>query len=99
MTHASLQMDQLHACRAMLDYTDKCLQWSQTEANVQKCQSMAIEASIGKIYDPKLKVAGGKIPLVSDNPVILSNASTTKSNPCQRNHHQHYKITIYTSIY
>ena len=47
------------SCRTMLDYTDKWLEWSHMEAKVSKCQSMAIEASTGKVYDPELKIGGG----------------------------------------
>ena len=57
------------SCRAMLDYTDKWLKWSGMVAKVSKCQSMAIEASTGKVYDPKLKIGRGEIPFVGGNPV------------------------------
>ena len=64
-----LVTDGTASCRAMLDFTDMWLQWSQMKAKVSKCQSMAIEASTGKLYDPKLKVAGGDIPFVGNSPV------------------------------
>ena len=57
------------SCRAMLNYTDKWLEWSHMKAKVTKCQSVAIEASTGKVYDPKLKIGGGEIPCVGKNPV------------------------------
>ena len=56
-------------CRTMLDFTDKWLQWSQMKAKVSKCQALAIEGSTGRVYDPKLCVAGGEIPFVGNNPV------------------------------
>ena len=57
------------SCRAMLDFTDKWLQWSQMKAKVSKCQAIAIEVSTGKVYDPKLRVAGGEMPFVGKHPV------------------------------
>jgi hypothetical protein len=51
----------------MLHFTDKWLQWSQMKAKVSKCQAMAIEGSTGRLYDPKLYIAGGEIPFVNNN--------------------------------
>lgn len=57
------------SCRAMLDFTDKWLNWSLMKAKVSKCQALAIAASTGSVYDPDLSVAGGKIPFAGSRPV------------------------------
>ena len=47
-----------------------------------KSQSMAIEASTGKVYDPKLKVVGGDIPFVGNSPVrFLGGTIQVPQNP------------------
>ena len=70
------------ACRAMLSYTDQWLQWSKMKAKVCKCQCLAIAASSSKVYDPKLEVAGGKIPFVGNEPVkFLGGTIQIPSNP------------------
>ena len=51
----------------MLNFTDKVA--SVVTAKVSKYQALAIEGSTGRVYDPKLRIAGGEIPFVGNNPV------------------------------
>ena len=77
-----LVSDGSSSCRVMLSYTDQWLQWSKMKAKVCKCQCLAIAASMGKVYDPKLKVASGKIPFVGNEPVkFLGGTIQVPSNP------------------
>lgn len=70
------------SCRTMLEYMDKWLEWSHMEAKVSKCQSLAIEASTGKVYDPELKIGGGEIPSVGKSPVrFLGGTIQVPRNP------------------
>ena len=49
-------------CRAMLDFTDRWILWSQMRAKVSKYQALAIEASTGSLQ-PKFTCGWWKDPL------------------------------------
>ena len=46
------------SCKALLATTEAWLKWSGMKANVPKCVSLAIRASSGTPYDPKLVLNG-----------------------------------------
>ena len=52
------------ACRSMLKTTEQWLEWSNMEAKVPKCCSLAIHASSGKPYDPQLLLNDKVIPYI-----------------------------------
>ena len=43
-------------CQAMLDVTQRWLDWALMKAKVTKCVAVAITGQTGKVYDPKLKM-------------------------------------------
>ena len=70
------------SCKAMLTTTEAWLKWSGMKANVPKCMSLAIRASSGKPYDPKLTLNEEAVPYIGDStfhflgaPVSLHNTS------------------------
>jgi hypothetical protein len=67
------------SCRAMLDFTDKWLLWSQMKAKISKCQALAIESSAGRVYNPNLCVAGREIPFAGNHPVRFLGGDNTSS--------------------
>lgn len=52
-------------CQQMLNRVEEWLIWSGMKAKVPKCYSMAISASSGKRYDPRLKLSGQNIPFIA----------------------------------
>ena len=53
-------------CQHLLTKVEKWLQWSGMKAKVPKCHSLAIQASSGKRYDPKLQLNGETIPFIAN---------------------------------
>ena len=56
-------------CQAMLDVTQRWLDWALTKAKVIKCVAVAITGQTGKVYDPKLKMGGESLPCLADKAV------------------------------
>ena len=54
----SLIGDGPSSCQHLLSLTESWLAWSRMRANVPKCVSVAIKASSGKAYNPRLKLKG-----------------------------------------
>ena len=80
----SLLADGPSSCQILLDTTEAWLSWSGMKANVPKCLCLAVQASTGKPYDPKLLLNGESIPFISDNtffflgaPVSIHRTSAT----------------------
>ena len=78
----SLLADGPSSCKAMLTTTEAWLKWSGMKANVPKCMSLAIRASSGKPYDPKLTLNEEAVPYIGNStfhflgaPVSLHNTS------------------------
>ena len=63
----SLIADGPSSCQTLLATTEAWLTWSGMKANVPKCVSLAIQASSGKPYDPKLKINEDTIPYIGDS--------------------------------
>ena len=61
----SLITDGPSSCRTLLSATDAWLDWSGMKANVPKCVSLAVQASSGGAYDPKLTLSSEPIPYIS----------------------------------
>ena len=53
----------------MLAISEQWMKWAGMSPKVEKCQSMAIEASTGRVYDPALTLAGERISFVGSQPV------------------------------
>ncbi len=60
------------ACQHLLDLVQRWLQWSQLRSQlrvkVPKCHSLGIQASTGRVIDPKLSLGGQITPQVGDQP-------------------------------
>ena len=71
------------ACQALLDTTSRWLIWSGLKAKVPKCCSIAIHASSGEPFHPKLHLHGEEIPSITPEsyfkflgaPIVLHDAS------------------------
>ena len=63
----SLIADGPSSCRTLLATTEAWLTWSGMKANAPKCVSLAIQASSGKPFDPKLQLNGEAIPYIGDS--------------------------------
>ena len=46
------------SCKKLLEGIERWLNWSGMRAKVPKCHSLALQASTGKVYDPKLCLYG-----------------------------------------
>ena len=76
------------SCCSMLEFTERWLQWSGMKAKSSKCQCLAIEASTGKTFDPKLQIQGEKIQFIGRQPIkflggtiqVPNNPSLTRGN-------------------
>ena len=53
----------------LLDMVDSWLTWSGMRAKPNKCHSLALKGSSGKLMDPHLSISGQSIPYVSDKSV------------------------------
>ena len=83
----SLLSDGPSSCQTLLSTTEAWLSWSGMKANVPKCVSLAIQASTGRPYDPRLKLNGESIPFIGKNtfsflgaPVSVHGADKSRSN-------------------
>ena len=63
----SLIADGPSSCQTLLTTTEAWLEWSGMKANIPKCVSLAVRASSGKPYDPKLTLNGEVIPYIGDS--------------------------------
>ena len=57
------------SCQRMLEKVESWLQWTGMRAKVPKCHCLAIKASSGKRYDPRLQLCGTDIPFIGDNTI------------------------------
>ena len=55
------------SCQTLLSTTEALLSWSGMKANVPKCVCLAIKASTGRPYDPRLSLDGETIPFIGSN--------------------------------
>ena len=53
-------------CQHLLSLTESWLAWSEMWSNISKCVSVAIKTSLGKAYDPGLKLGNEPIPNLGD---------------------------------
>ena len=78
----------------LLDMVDSWLTWSGMRAKPNKCHSLALKGSSGKLMDPHLSISGQSIPYVSDKSVrflgleiqILSNQRRAREIVSDRLH-------------
>ena len=55
------------SCQALLEMTERWLQWAGLKAKIPKCASLAFQASTGKGYDPSLTLQGDTIPFIGES--------------------------------
>ena len=55
------------SCQALLDCIVQWLEWSGMTAKVPKCCSLAVQASTGRVYDPKLSLLDQPIPFIGSS--------------------------------
>ena len=55
------------SCQALLEMTEKWLQWARLKARIPKCASLVFQASTGKGYDPSLTLQGDTIPFIGES--------------------------------
>ena len=53
----------------MLDVAQRWLDWALMKAKVNKCVAVAITGQTGRVYDPKLAMAGEPLPSLADKAV------------------------------
>ena len=53
----------------MLDVTQRWLDWALMKAKVNECVAVAITGQTGRVYDPKLAMAGEPLPFLADKAV------------------------------
>ena len=68
------------ACQALLDCTERWLDWSGMKPKVPKCCSMAVQASTGRVYDPQLSLCGQTIPFIGSSTFRFLGAPVTIHN-------------------
>ena len=76
------------SCEHMLHKVEEWLDWTGMKAKVPKCFSLAIAASSGRRYDPKLKLSGEDIPLIANNTIKFLGGPITV--PHTNSHHKKY---------
>ena len=54
-------------CQAMLDTTEKWLDWSLLKAKVSKCAATSIDGQTGRTTNPRLHITQEKIPYLGSN--------------------------------
>ena len=59
----------LASCQRMLGKVAAWLEWTGMKVKLPKCHSLAIKASSGRRYDPKLQLCGKIVPFVGDNTI------------------------------
>ena len=57
------------SCQTILQHVDHWLDWAGMRAKIPKCHSLAIHATSGKPYDPKLVLQGAVVPFIGQDPV------------------------------
>ena len=57
------------SCQTLLEHMERWLQWTGMKARVPKCHSLAIQATTGKAYDPKLVLQGASVPFIWGKPI------------------------------
>ena len=57
------------SCQRMLERVESWLEWTGMRVKVPKCHSLAIKASSGKKYDPRLLLSGKNIPFIGDQTI------------------------------
>ena len=65
------------ACQALLDCTERWLDWSGMKPKVPKCCSMAVQASTGRVYDPQLSLCGQTILFIGSSTFRFLGAPVT----------------------
>ena len=70
-------------CQQLLMKVEKWLQWSAMKAKVLKCHTLAIQASSGKRYDPKLQLNGETIPFIANKPSSFWEIQSEFSSPAK----------------
>ena len=55
----------------MLDVTQHWLDWAVMKAKVNECVAVVITGKTGRVYDPKLAMAGEPLPFLMDKAVKL----------------------------
>ena len=68
------------ACQALLDHTQKWLDWLGMKPKIPKCCSMAVQASTGQVYDPQLSLCGQTIPFIGTSTFKFLGAPVTIHN-------------------
>ena len=68
------------ACQALLDCTERWLEWSGMKPKVPKCCSLAVQASSGRVYDPQLSLCGQTIPHIGSGTFRFLGAPVTVHN-------------------
>ena len=76
------------SCQQMLHKVERWLDWTGMEAKVPKCFSLAIAASSGKRYDPKLKMCGESIPVIANKSIKFLGCPIMV--PHTNSHHKKY---------
>ena len=67
----TLLADSPSSCQTLLSTIEAWLTWSGMKANVPKCVCLAIQASTGKPYDPKLQLNGESIPYIGESTFVF----------------------------
>ena len=57
------------SCQRMLGKVESWLEWMGMRADMLKYHSLAIKASSGKKYDPRLQLSGKDIPFIGDHTI------------------------------
>ena len=57
------------SCQELLNHMDHWMRWSGMKAKVPKCHSLALKATSGQPYNPKLTLQGDAVPFIGSNPV------------------------------
>ena len=57
------------SCQKLLQHMERWLEWTGMKAKVPKCHSLAIQATSGRPYDPKLVLHGASIPFIENKPI------------------------------
>ena len=57
------------SCQTLLQHMERWLLWTGMKTKVPKCHSLAIQATTGKAYDPKLVLQGASVPFIGGKPI------------------------------
>ena len=78
------------SCQAMIQKVEAWLDWTGMKAKVPKCFSLAIAASTGKRYDPKLQLSGQAIPFIANHTVTFLGGPIQV--PLTNSHHKKHLV-------